>query len=264
VTERPEITEEADLLAAELALGFLEGEALATARHREERDPQFALAVSQWHEVGESWSRTVADAEAKAKADAVDWQPENLWRRVEASIGASGAPIERSAANDRGSPLRGWRTGTIAASIAAIALTGLWLQERQDNAVLGSQIAALSGDRPLNPEMLRVAQINRPDDGPLLTAVYDDTAGKLTVRIDTVPQSELVPELWVIGPDGRPRSLGQSSANSTIVLELSPEMRADIAAGSAIALSLEPQADAPHEQPTATTILGAASLAPLS
>jgi anti-sigma-K factor RskA len=260
VTERPEITDETDLLAAELALGFLEGEALATARHRQELDPQFALAVSQWHEVGESWCRTEADAEA----DAVNWQPENLWRRVEASIGASGAPIGRSAANDRGSPLRGWRTGTIAASIAAIVLIGLWLQERRDNAVLGSQIAALSGDRPLNLEMLRVAQVNRPGEGPLLTAVYDDTAGNLTVRIDTVPQGELVPELWVIGPDGRPRSLGQSSANSTIVLELSPEMRADIAAGSAIALSLEPQADAPHEQPTATTILGAASLAPLS
>ncbi|OBX19796.1 hypothetical protein A9995_04345 [Erythrobacter sp. QSSC1-22B] len=260
MTERLEITEETDLLAAELALGFLEGEALAAARLRQEQDPQFALAVSQWQEVGESWSRTESDAEA----DAGDWQPQALWGRVEASIGASGALIERSAANDRGSPLRGWRTGTIAASIAAIALTGLWLQERQDNAVLGSQIAALSGDRPLNPEMLRVAQVNRPDDGPLLTAVYDDTVGKLTVRINTVPQSELVPELWVIGPDDRPRSLGQSSANSTIVLELSPEMRVDIAAGSAIALSLEPQADAPHEQPTATTILGAASLAPLS
>ncbi len=112
--------------------------------------------------------------------------------------------------------------------------------------------------------MLRVAQVNRPEEGPLLTAVYDDTAGKLTVRIDTVPQSELVPELWVIGPDGRPKSLGQSSANSTIVIELSPEMRADVAAGSAIAISLEPQADQPSEQPTAATILGAAALSPLS
>lgn len=260
MTERPEITEETDLLAAELALGFLEGDALLAARHRQEQDSQFALAVARWQEVGESWSRTQSDAEA----DAADWQPEALWRRVEASIGASISPIERSAANDRGNPARGWRTGTLAASIAAMVLTGLWFQERQDNAVLGSQIAALSGDRPLNPEVLRVAQVNRPDEGPLLTAVYDDSAGELTVRIDTVPQGELVPELWVIGPDGRPRSLGQSSANSTIVLELSPEMRADIAAGSAIALSLEPQADTPHEQPTATTILGAASLAPLS
>lgn len=260
MTERPDITEETDLLAAELALGFLEGEALSAARRRQGDDPQFALAVTRWQEVGESWSRT----QSAAEEDAADWQPEALWRRVEASIGVSANPTERFAANDRGRPSHGWRTGTIAASIAAIVLTGLWLQERQDNAALGSQIAALSGDRPLNPEMLRVAQVNRPDEGPLLTAVYDDTAGKLTVRIDTVPQSELVPELWVIGPDGQPRSLGQSSANSTIVIELSPEMRADIAAGSAIALSLEPRADTPHEHPTAATILGAASLAPMS
>ncbi|OBX19505.1 hypothetical protein A9995_07070 [Erythrobacter sp. QSSC1-22B] len=263
MTERPDITEKDDLLAAELALGFLEGESLSAARQRQAEDAGFALAVTRWQEVGEGWSRTEQDAEA----DTADWQPENLWRRVEASIGVSADladPIKPSAANDRGHPSRGWRTGTIAASIAAIVLTGLWLQERRDNAALGSQIAALSGDRPLNPEMLRVAQVNRPDEGPLLTAVYDDTAGKLTVRIDTIPPGELVPELWVIGPDGRLRSLGQSSANSTIVLELSPEMRADIAAGSAIALSLEPQADIPSEQPTATTILGAAALAPLS
>lgn len=260
MTERPNITKEDDMLAAELALGFLEGEALSAARRRHGEDPHFALAVTRWQEVSDGWSRTEQDAEA----DVGDWQPENLWRRVEASIGIAIPKAELSAANDRGHSFHGWRTGTIAASIAAIVFTGMWLQERQDNASLGSQIAALSGDRPLNPEMLRIAQVNRPEEGPLLTAVYDDTAGKLTVRIDTIPQGELVPELWVIGPDGRPKSLGQSSANSTIVLELSPEMRADVAAGSAIALSLEPQADQPSEQPTATTILGAAALTPLS
>lgn len=258
--EPPDITKETDLLSAELAFGFLEGEVLKTARERQEKDPQFALAVSRWREVAEVWL-TTGSVDERVRTD---WQPDALWCRVEASVGIAAIPLERSAANDRGHPSRGWRTGTIAASIAAVVSTSLWLQERQDNAEFASQIAVLSQDRPFDTEMLRVAQVNRSDESPLLTAVYDETAGKLTVRIDTVPESELVPELWVIGPTGQPRSLGQSSSNSTIVLDLPPAMRDDIAAGSAIALSLEPQADTPHEQPTPATILGAAFLAPLN
>lgn len=256
MTERPEITDEADLLAAEFALGFLEGEALLAARHRYDDDPAFARAVAQWQQMGSDWSHEFARDQ--------DWRPDALLPRIEAAIGGSGHPVAREAANDAGPARSGWRFGALAASLAAVVLGGLWLQERQGSAELGTQIAALSQDRPANTDRLHVAQLNGADAGPLLTAVYDDTAGQLTVRIATIPPGDLVPELWVIGPDGRPRSLGQSTANSTVVLDLSPQMRADIAAGSAIALSLEPEADTPHEQPTAETVLGAAPLAPLT
>lgn len=256
MTERAAIDEEADLLAAELALGFLEGDELLAAQIRQEQDSVFARAVIQWQELGADWAGI--DQEKR------NWKPEALLARVENAVGAFIPPVTSSAANDRGRALDRWRAGALAASVAAAVLMGLWLEQRQENATLGAQVAALSGDQPANVNRLKVAQLNRPQDGPLLTAVYDDTAGKLTIRIEAVPEGELVPELWVIGPSGRARSLGQSSANSTLVIELSPEMRSDIVAGSAIALSLEAEADAPNKSPTAATILGAAKLSPLT
>jgi anti-sigma-K factor RskA len=252
-----------DMLAAEYALGMLDAEAHAAAEARIEADQDFAARVAQWEAVGHRF--------ASAAAADKDWSPDDLWRRMEATF-----PPQREdralpqPANDTGPrsatlrSVNGWRLGTIAASFAAVALGGLYLGERDRAQEFGESLALAQSQGVSATSAIRIAQVSKADGAPLLTVLYEGQDGTLTARIATIANQDLVPELWVIGPDGKPRSLGQSTSGSVFVVELTDQMRADIAAGSVIAISLEKAAQQPSARPTADRILGAAQLAPVT
>jgi anti-sigma-K factor RskA len=128
----------------------------------------------------------------------------------------------------------------------------------------GEKLALTRAQGDMATSAIRVAQVSQADGAALLSVIYEEQDGKLTARIAEIADQNLVPELWVIGPDGKPRSLGQGTGGSVFVVEITEQMRKDIAAGSVIAISLEKPAPVPSTQPTAERILGAAQLAPVT
>lgn len=258
----PEAENDPDLLAAEYALGLLDDDARAPTEERIRTDPEFARRVRRWETVGRRW--------AGAMRSDPDWSPDGLWRRLEPAFPVRSGRALPLPANDPGATdgparsARGWRLGTLAASLAALVFGGLYVTERDRAQQIGESLALARSQSAIDTKAIRVAQVTEPDGDPLLTALYEGTGGKLTVRIATISGEELVPELWVIGPDGKPRSLGQSASGSVAVIELTEQIRADIAAGGSIAISLEEASDQPSAQPTAERILGAAPLSPVS
>lgn len=263
MTDEPGAPDDLDMLAAEYALGMLDSAAKAGAEARIATDEDFAARVVRWEAVGHRW--------ASAAPAYKDWSPDALWDRLEASF----APEHEERAlplpaNDTQVPPAApssssvWRGGAIAASLTALLLGGLYLGERARVEEFGEKLAATQSRGVAATSAIRVAQVSQADGAPLLTVMYEGDDGKLTARIASIAQDDLVPELWVIGPDGKPRSLGQAAGGSVFVIELTDQMRADIAAGSKIAISLEEAAGKPSLQPTPGRILGAAQLAPVT
>jgi anti-sigma-K factor RskA len=263
MTDDPDAPSDPEMLAAEYALGMLDADAHAAAEARIAIDLDFAARVARWEAVGHDWAST-------APADK-DWSPDDLWHRLEATFptGHEARVLPRPA-NDIGKQSDalgsafGWRLGTIAASFAALVLGGLFLSERGRVQEFDARLAAVQAQGEVATSAIRVAQVSQADGAPLLSVIYEGQDGKLTARIAEIADQNLVPELWVIGPDGKPRSLGQGTGGSAFVVEITEQMRKDIAAGSVIAISLEEPAPVPSAQPTAERILGAAQLAPVT
>lgn len=263
MTDDPEAPNDTEMLAAEYALGMLDADAHAAAEARLATDSDFAARVARWEAVGHNWA-------SAAPADK-DWSPDALWNRMEATfLTESEARVLPRPANDVGAPssargsAAGWRMGTIAASLAAMVLGGLYLGERGRVQEFGEKLALAQAQGAEATSAISVAQVSQADGAPLLSVIYEGKDGKLTARIAEIADQTLVPELWVIGPDGKPRSLGQGTGGSVFVVEITEQMRKDIAAGSVIAISLEKPAPVPSTQPTAERILGAAQLSPVT
>ena len=85
-----------DILAAEYALGLLEGEQLLAVRGREASDPGFAAEVAQWQ------------ARLAPLLDTIDPQTprEVVWLQIERELGQSGDSAEIISLSTR---LRRWR-----------------------------------------------------------------------------------------------------------------------------------------------------------
>ena len=263
MTDKADIPSDAEMLAAEYALGLLDSDAHAAAEARIAIDPDFAAIVTRWEVVGHDWAGT-------APADK-DWSPDDLWHRMGTTFATDReARTLPRPDNDTDGPTVtlgravGWRLGTMAASFAALVFCGLYLGERVRLQDFGERLASAEAQVEEATSAIRVAQVSQANGAPLLSVIYEGQDGKLTARIAEIADQNLVPELWVIGPDGKPRSLGQGTGGSVFVVEITDQMRKDIASGSVIAISLEKPASVPSAQPTAERILGAAQLAPVT
>jgi anti-sigma-K factor RskA len=230
-------------LAAELALGLLDGDARADALRRALHEPAFAAEVRFWQTVAADW----LDAIEPAAPD------DESFAAIERAI--DGLSSDRGAATAMRGPGAGTRAWAIAASLAAVLFAGtamLALSGRLGSpAPRNVQVAAV--ERPLGG----VAQIEGAD-GVMLSAFYDPASGTMALRIADLSQGDLAPELWVIPEDGKPRSLGLIERDRSTIA-LSAEQRRHMADGSTIALTLEPRSGAPHAAPTGD-VLGTAQL----
>jgi anti-sigma-K factor RskA len=222
MSEAPELTE-SEAFAAEHALGVLTSNERRQAEMRMAAEPAFAAEVEAWRE------RLAPMAEA---AEAIP-APHDLWLRIERSLGA----------NDNTAVVRGlrfWRGATAgsltlaAASIAAAVMLGnrppVTLAPPPPGQLLNASLVSQSG-APV----------------PLFVAAYDPVRKALIVTslVTAGNDPAHVHELWVIPADGKPRPLGLLEPGKTKAMPMPESLLPSLAAGSALAVSLEPPGGSP-------------------
>lgn len=226
--------DERSALAAELALGLLEGAELAEARDLAARDPAFRAEVEQWTGRLAPLLDTVED---KVPAPAI-WQ----------SILAMVEP-RRSAANDDLPDLRRsiarWRlaSGGLGAIAAALALL---LVTRPEPLPTPSPSPQLAESAPM------VATIAGDDPAPVrLVANWNPRARQLIVTPAMQPEigSDKAMELWVIPADGKPRSMGVMPAEGPMRGTIDPAMGAMLDSGARLAITIEQAGGSPTGAP---------------
>lgn len=220
-------------MAAELALGVLEGEERAEALRLSLANPAFAAMVTKWQ--GRLDPLGAAFDEAP---------PPDLWNAIEARLDAAGPGVPGS---DNLRSLRLWRglavgSGALAAGLAAIMVLGPGLMREASGPAI-----------PAVKEAVVIAQLTG-NDGTLLAANIDPQAKYLDIRAITLPDSGLTPELWVIPGDGVPRSLGLIARAGTTQVQLPDNLRPLVRDGALLAVSLELAEGAPHTAPSSTPI----------
>lgn len=243
------LSPETDLLAAELGLGLLEGGERLSAERMRLEDPDFAAAVEDWQRQGIAWLDEQPAAEPS----------DTLWPRIEASLARGPSAQLTGQAEHARAPHQAyradpWKSLALAASLAMLIFAGLWLFDTPDRVEVPVQ-------QPLELGALSVAQINEPEDGTLLSAVYDRETGRLYCRLAEIQDPQRVPQLWLLDAGGTPRSLGFGGSGAVMEMQLTEEQQKLVEQGVSVAVSLEEPADVPHETPS--DVLGIAELAPI-
>lgn len=213
-------------LAAELALGVLEGEELMRAHALVQEDAAFAAEVDRWREHLAGLARAVPE-QAPAR---------DLWPEVRARIAgdARPAPVARLVPRPRGVGF--WRAWALAASLAAVALGGLvWRYED----VFGP-----------SRRLVVVLEPAEEQRTAWLLAIEPRTHAVTPVATGAPPpDDDRVQELWIIPPGGAPHSLGLIEDRKTVYVPdplASPE--------ATFAVSLEPPGGSPTGAPTGPVV----------
>lgn len=218
---------EREALAAELALGLLDGEERAAALRLVLSDRDFAAAVADWRDALAPLFDLVPEAAPSAE----------LWSRIEAALESNAVAAPRTGF---------WKGATTVALTAAAALAGvLVLRPAPAPQIIereASVVARLAA--PLVPE----------GTTSLVMARYDPAHAMLRVDAKLMPDDDRAPELWVIPADGTPRSLGVFGKTGTTEVAMTARLRAWLVDGATLAVSLEPAGGSPTGLPTGPVI----------
>jgi anti-sigma-K factor RskA len=228
-------------VAAEYALGLLEGDELRAAQARVTADPQFRTEVAEWRGRLAPLLDEIAAVEAPAR----------LWPAIEGRLGSIGARDDQGRADNvvqlrrRVGIWRGVAAGAaaLAASLALVVVTR------------PAQVAAPPARQAPAPAPM-VAMLADDERGGLMLAKWEPGSRRMTVAAPK--QIELEPgqvqELWVIQADGKPRSLGVLPSTSRNELQLLPAVAQQLQEGATLAVSVEPQGGSPTGLPTGPVI----------
>jgi anti-sigma-K factor RskA len=224
MSEAPELSE-SEAFAAEHALGVLTSAERRQAEARMASEPAFAALVEEWRERLTPMA-TVLTAISP---------PQNMWLRIERSLASNdNAPVQRM--------VRFWRGATAGSlTLAAASLAAaVMLANRAPTVVQGPPA---TGGSLLDASL--VSQSGAPV--PLFVAAYDPSRKALIVTSLVTPNNDPahVHELWVIPADGKPRPLGILEPGKTRVIPMSEKLLPSLAAGSALAVSVEPPGGSP-------------------
>ena len=221
------MTDDDELLAAELAFGLIAGEERAAAEDRAASDPAFALAVARWQ------------AHAAALASGAGESPRpSIWATIEA----------RLPANDAGTPAEGtgrWRAMAIAASLLAGVMTVVAIERRPATPPPTVRLA---------PAPPLVAMLSGGGRG-VIAVSYDPGERRMTLAATAFDPGHHSAELWVIPADKTPRSLGVIDPAAPRTSLTPGNAGAAMAAGVTLAISIEPIGGSPTGQPTGPVVL---------
>lgn len=224
---------DSSVLAAELALGLLEGVERAEALRLMLSDPGFAAEVEHWRAriapLYDGFADVAPPAGLMARIDSV----------IDAEFAANGsvAAMPVIATSNR------WKFATfgVSALAAALALALVWPR------------TALAPVAPANPDVA-VAQLTGPIDGLLLTARYDSSNAEMLVRVEGMPVTETEPELWIVPADGQPRRLGRLLRGGVTRIAVPEGHRKFIDPVSQLILTMEPKVLPDPEKPSAPAV----------
>ena len=230
--------EERDLVAAEYALGLLEGEALMEARGRLIREPGFAAAVADWE------ARLAPMAQGFPEVA----PPSYLWTRIERALeaqSAEGGTVVRLQRRER--VWRAWAVGMTALA-AGLAL------------VLALDIARPDPPAQAAPARHRETQlfasIASKDGDAALAVAFEPQLGTMVVtptRLEDASGHDH--ELWLIAREGSaPVSLGVVRGPSPRRMPIPLSLRSQVAPDATVALSVEPAGGSPTGSPTGPVI----------
>jgi len=223
-------SEDDDLLAAELALGLLEGEERSSAEIRESSDADFGALVEAWRERLSPMLGTAGETPSQ-----------QVWTGINARLAANdGPPLSPGEA-----ALRRWRAFGISASAIAASLA-LVLVTR-------TPPAELPQPRPEAPGPTMVATLQGEDQAAIVT-ISASPDGRLLVTPVALPTDGRVPELWIIPDDGKPRSLGVIAASTSSRVKVAAANMPHVRRGATFAISQEPPGGSPTGAPTGPVI----------
>jgi anti-sigma-K factor RskA len=211
-----------DTLAAEYVLGVLPAVERASVERRMARETTFALLVSSWERRLVPWTDEIAPVQP----------PHEVWNRISAAL-----PATRAEKPGLWQSLALWRWMTLATGALAAAC-------------LAALIVFVS--QPTQPPLIAAIQANGQSH---FVATIDP--GRNTVSV--VPaayaaDASRVPELWLIAPGDRPRSLGLLRADTTVSLPIPENLRALATRQATLAVSLEPPGGSRTGAPTGPVI----------
>jgi anti-sigma-K factor RskA len=230
------IPEERDLLAAELALGVLEGDDRALALRLQVADPAFRADVIAWQTRLEPLLHDYAEMEAP-----------DLWPAIQQRLLAEGDPAAAGTIGRIQRRLINWRRGALAAGALAAGLAAIILfRPALPSAQAPTQVAQAA-----QPAIARLGDAGAAHQ---FAVNYDATSGELRIRALKMPKSDLTPELWIIPADNIPRSLGLVAASGSTRVLVAPLMRALMTDGATLAITLEKPAGAPHKAPSSAPV----------
>jgi anti-sigma-K factor RskA len=237
--ERPnDDSPEADLLAAEYALGVLEGEVLDLAETRMRDNRAFAAAV-------EAWSlRMTPLAEALPETA----PPADLKARIEAGLFGEAAASQTSQSGGIWASLTFWRGA--AAAFAA-------------STVIAVVLVLAGSPSPDEPSAAYYAALQADAAAPSVLIRFDPDTNRLSIAgpLGAEAAEPVQPELWVIPPGGAPRSLGLiASIDGDLVagIQVNADTALAIARGATLAISLEPPGGSPTGAPTGPVVAAGA------
>ncbi|RXD04011.1 anti-sigma factor [Sphingomonas sp. UV9] len=220
-----------DVAAAELALGLLEGDERSVALRRVLAEPGFAAQVEWWR------SRLAALFDLWPERAA----PSHIGERIEASLDGA-ANVTTTPAKVSRMP---WPALTAFTSAIAACLL-LFVMLRPEPSVPVSQ--PIPVPRPTSVLVAMLGDAKSP-----IAAVYDPANGALRVAAGPGVPNARVAELWVIGGDGVPHSLGLLSGQPTVLAPKGVD-RGRIATGATLAISVEPLGGSPTGLPTGPVV----------
>lgn len=225
-----------EYLAAEFALGILEGEELVEARGLAASDSDFARAVEQWHE------RLAPLFDEMGE----ETPPDVVWQRVKAGIDS-----ERSSdVVDLKRRLGWWKGMTAGASAiaASLALVVAFDATRPPPVV----------ETPARGQMM-VASLMAEDKTMMMSAAWEPSDKSLMVTPGNMPPAAgHSHELWIIPADGTPRSLGLVSGDGPHRVAVEEAMAPMFAEAATLAVSVEPEGGSPGPGPTGPVIASGA------
>jgi anti-sigma-K factor RskA len=230
-TDEP-LSDEHELLAAELAFGLLDAGEHRDAEARLAADAAFADAYRRWA----GYAATMATGRDEAPRP-------SIWTAIEARLPANdttAAPVARSS-------VRWWQASTFAALAAAIVL-----------AVIGVQRSAIPTAPVVTqapPTAPLVAVLTGASDKGVVTVSYDPASGRLTSAPAGVDVAGHSAELWVIPAGQSPRSLGVIAAGAPGWTRAPAKAAPALAVGATLAISVEPVGGSPTGLPTGPVIL---------
>lgn len=251
-TTYDDIPDSDDLIAAEYVLGLLDDGARRETQSRLKSDAGFSALVSDWESWFSPWLEAIEPVQA----------PDELWPRIRVALWqhelperAAVAPAARPSLWDRLSFWRGLAAGGFAVAAASIAALVVGIRSMPEPVppprVPTPVVTAPAPTRPAAPMAVSLVA----DDGTAAyNAVMNPDTGVIVLVPVNVPEDVRVPELWLIGDDGVPKSLGVIARDHAMQVRVPDTVREQAAIDAVFAISLEPAGGSPTGQPTGPVV----------